>query len=1000
MTLLILMLLAALMAGFFAAVNSDMRSNSLDKDQTRAYAAAHAGLEKLTSDLADLFNRDPSPSVAQINAFLLYPPVIPGYQYIAPGGTVGSGYNVSWKADASGNPAPDDPTGSNITAGPYKGLKGIITKYPITITARSTSGGSEVRLRRELQTVAVPVFQFGVFSQTDLSFFAGPNFNFGGRVHTNGTMFLAQGDSATLQVTDRMTAAAEIIRWQLSNGFLTGAGSNYTGNVSVVVAKGGGACCTGWTLRNLARTEGSLVNGPGTAANEPTWTPLSIGTYKSYIRSRTTGATVLNLPIVSQGATPIDLIRRPVVATEDTTNAAVYVQRMYAQASLRILLSDRVADLTTASLPTVTATAPVAIDSLVAGTPAGYLPVTPIARSIGPIAAANISSSPTGSAPNMVLPVAAVPLMFLIPTLNINTTIPQTGVVCTGVTSNTFKGCTTTQSVAAGKTISATVTVGTYTTNVSATTTGATVPPGGTLTVGASQVLPFWRNFFWANGTAVAPAPAPTALVSCTGYTTTSFTGCSWSGATAPANNWTISTNAIANQDTGLNGGYIKIEKQNSAGVWSDVTTEILNLGFADSNSEGTICADPTPNAVIRIQRLRDNGGVCDSNSQNPYDYWPNALYDTREGDYRDGVATSGSGSAMNAGGLMNFVELDVANLKRWLAGTIPAAGATGGLAWNNNGYIVYFSDRRGNHRLATDVPANGETGEYGSEDVVNRTIATGLPDAALETAEDVNGNGIFDTYGATASVCCTGASATLVVPPSGVTLPLGTATVPTTQFAGTNANPGMARVNKQVLFRRALKLVNAGLNLPTAGLTVAAENPVYVEGNYNATASLAGVTANPDVPAAILADAVTLLSNQWTDSESFLAPNDPSGRQATAGAAYRMAVAAGKGLSFVKPTVGTVPNDFGTDGGVHNFLRYLENWNGNSLWYNGSLVSLWINRQAIGTYKCCTNVYSPPVRVYSFDTNFLLPTLLPPGTPMFRDINTLTFRQILRPTQ
>ena len=38
--------------------------------------------------------------------------------------------------------------------------------------------------------------------------------------------------------------------------------------------------------------------------------------------------------------------------------------------------------------------------------------------------------------------------------------------------------------------------------------------------------------------------------------------------------------------------------------------------------------------------------------------------------------------------------------------------------------------------------------------------------------------------------------------------------------------------------------------------------------------------------------------------------------------------------------------------------------------------------------------------RGYSFDVEFLTPSLLPPRTPMFRDINTLTFRQILRPTQ
>ena len=45
--------------------------------------------------------------------------------------------------------------------------------------------------------------------------------------------------------------------------------------------------------------------------------------------------------------------------------------------------------------------------------------------------------------------------------------------------------------------------------------------------------------------------------------------------------------------------------------------------------------------------------------------------------------------------------------------------------------------------------------------------------------------------------------------------------------------------------------------SLPTSGLTVAAENPVYVQGNYNSTTdpTLAG-----SVPASILADAVTLL--------------------------------------------------------------------------------------------------------------------------------------------
>ncbi len=67
---------------------------------------------------------------------------------------------------------------------------------------------------------------------------------------------------------------------------------------------------------------------------------------------------------------------------------------------------------------------------------------------------------------------------------------------------------------------------------------------------------------------------------------------------------------------------------------------------------------------------------------------------------------------------------------------------------------------------------------------------------------------------------------------------------------------------------------------------------------------------------------------------------------------------------------------------------------------YRGSIVSFFTSRQAVGSFKCCTNVYGAPTRGFNFDTDFLLPSLLPPGTPMFRDVNTLTFRQLLRPNQ
>jgi len=118
---------------------------------------------------------------------------------------------------------------------------------------------------------------------------------------------------------------------------------------------------------------------------------------------------------------------------------------------------------------------------------------------------------------------------------------------------------------------------------------------------------------------------------------------------------------------------------------------------------------------------------------------------------------------------------------------------------------------------------------------------------------------------------------------------------------------------------------------------------------------------------------------------------------RAAAPTAYRAAIISGKGIPF--PSVAGQAQDFGTDGGVHNFMRYLEQWGG-TLNYTGSIVSMYYNHQAIGLYNSGGNNYSPPNRGYQFDTNFLNPLLLPPRTPMFRDINTTGFTQLLLPTQ
>jgi hypothetical protein len=370
--LMMVVLMAGLTATITVVVISDTQTRALDGTRTQAFYSAHAGLEKLTTDLGDLFSVNFAPTAAQINALMATAPSI-GVTWQEPDGT--NGYRINYPTDGAGNPSAATMT---VMSGPFQGLVGLATPYQMTSTARLPDR-SEASLTRTLQTVAIPVFQFGIFSENDLSFFAGPNFNFGGRVHTNSDLFLASGNGSTLTLSDKVTTVGEIVRTNLSNGFVTN--TNYTGTVNVIRAPG--------LFRALAPPEGSLVGTLGSAQNEPTWTNLSTGTYNHNIANGRTGAKRLDLPVTNFGAQPIDLIRRPAV-NENVANPNLLGQRFFSMASLRILLSDTVADIT--GLPTVTATAPIPLDGT---TPGGYT-AQPIPTSPGPNAGATVNQSQYG----------------------------------------------------------------------------------------------------------------------------------------------------------------------------------------------------------------------------------------------------------------------------------------------------------------------------------------------------------------------------------------------------------------------------------------------------------------------------------------------------------------------------------------------------------------------------------------------------------------------------
>ena len=221
-----------------------------------------------------------------------------------------------------------------------------------------------------------------------------------------------------------------------------------------------------------------------------------------------------------------------------------------------------------------------------------------------------------------------------------------------------------------------------------------------------------------------------------------------------------------------------------------------------------------------------------------------------------------------------------------------------------------------------------------------------------------------------------------------------------------TEVTPAIAKVNRAILFRRALKLSRGDLGLVTPGLTVVSENPVYVHGDYNANQALGFTGAH--VAASVIADAVTFLSNAWNDANSFGTAANPSpftmsNRRRSQDSYYRLGVIGGKNQIFPAPPGVGNGSTFGTDGGAHAFLRFLEDDSAgatDAIHFRGSLVTFYYHRQATSVFKGGNvTVYDPPAdRDFAFDTDFLNPATLPPLTPVFRDLDALGFAEEKRP--
>src|SRR6185503_15113268 len=173
------------------------------------------------------------------------------------------------------------------------------------------------------------------------------------------------------------------------------------------------------------------------------------------------------------------------------------------------------------------------------------------------------------------------------------------------------------------------------------------------------------------------------------------------------------------------------------------------------------------------------------------------------------------------------------------------------------------------------------------------------------------------------------------------------------------------------------VRLVN-GQSLLPKGLTIATPHPAYIKGNYNVPdAYLGTLDTSATVGASVVADAITILSSAWNDANS------------ASGLGSRIAANTTVNAALLAGIVQTISGSY--SGGVENFPRFLEDWGGRTLTYNGSMVVLYESQQAIGAWRGTgagpsgPDIYNPPNRNWAFDTNFRDVAKLPPATPCVR---------------
>ncbi len=171
-----------------------------------------------------------------------------------------------------------------------------------------------------------------------------------------------------------------------------------------------------------------------------------------------------------------------------------------------------------------------------------------------------------------------------------------------------------------------------------------------------------------------------------------------------------------------------------------------------------------------------------------------------------------------------------------------------------------------------------------------------------------------------------------------------------------------------------AVRIINGQKLFSSYGLTISTPQPLYVYGDLNTTTNgtvfskALGDTKNTR-PCGLMADAITILSSNWTDTYA-----------SSLAVGSRIPAATCINAATLEGTVQSTNGHY--SGGVENFLRLLEAWSSSiPLTYNGSIVVMFPSIYATNYWS--GGYYGVPKRNLGFDTNFVNTNWLPPLTPL-----------------